>query len=359
MASSDDRLIWLDLEMNGLDLEKHTIVEIAVATSDWHCKNYKEGPDIVIHHSQDVIDNMNEWCVEHHTKSGLITQILSSHVSLYDAESAVIEFLSLEQITPGLGILGGNSVFVDRWFIQKHMPRLAEYLSKKIIDCSTIKELILRWQPLRFRKVPYKQMKHRASDDIRESINELKYYYKHMFISSAKQQILLRSPPYEWEIMQNPKTHIVWLKINFLYNNKDFINDLTIIITDGNLNLINELYIENISKSNSQLLIDFLHKNILVNRISPLAGEFVDVDRVVMSQICPDFVKVCHYRNIDVDIISTLCSKWFPNVYKQRPIVDNSAQVNSRPKLKSYIELLKYYRANIFRQDMDRDNSSK
>jgi oligoribonuclease len=107
-------LVWIDLEMSGLDLNIHTIVEIAMAITDFQLKNYIEGPDIVIHHDRDVLDKMNDWSRRQHTKSGLIQLIEQSQISLTDAEDRMIEFL--KQYCPiGTGILAGNSVFVDRW----------------------------------------------------------------------------------------------------------------------------------------------------------------------------------------------------------------------------------------------------
>ncbi|CAF4376405.1 unnamed protein product [Rotaria sp. Silwood2] len=107
-------LVWIDLEMSGLDLNMHTIVEIAIAITDFHLKNYIEGPDIVIHHDQDILDKMNDWSREQHTKSGLIELIRQSQISLYNAETTVIDFLK-RYCASGTGILAGNSVFVDRW----------------------------------------------------------------------------------------------------------------------------------------------------------------------------------------------------------------------------------------------------
>ncbi|CAF4049841.1 unnamed protein product [Rotaria sp. Silwood2] len=322
-------LVWIDLEMSGLDLNMHTIVEIAIAITDFHLKNYIEGPDIVIHHDQDILDKMNDWSREQHTKSGLIELIRQSQISLYNAETTVIDFLK-RYCASGTGILAGNSVFVDRWqtifknknmiflsndfrFIEKYMPRLNAILHPSIVDCSTLKELTLRWQPVRYTKRPHKQMMHRARDDIRESINELNHYRQHNFYLGWH---AIRYPPYlPAPILSNPRTHLVWLKTD-----SDQVNHVYVIITDGNLNILNHIYLDMNDKCNQySLLVGFLHKNILVNRSSPICGQCVHIDRARIQHVVPEFLSCCHYRSIDVDVLNVLCRRWARKVYENRP----------------------------------------
>ncbi|CAF0769524.1 unnamed protein product [Rotaria sordida] len=337
-------LVWIDLEMSGLDLNIHTIVEIAIAITDFHLKNYIEGPDIVIHHDQDVLDKMNDWSRQQHTKSGLIELIRQSQISLYNAETTVIDFLK-RYCASGTGILAGNSVFVDRWFIEKYMPRLNAILHPSIVDCSTLKELTLRWQPVRYTKRPHKQMMHRARDDIRESINELNHYRQHNFYLGWH---AIRHPPYlPAPILSNPRTHLVWLKTD-----SDQVNHVYVIITDGNLNILNDIYLDMNDKCNKySLLVSFLHKNILVNRSSPICGQCVHIDRARIQRIIPEFLSCCHYRSIDVDVLNVLCRRWARRVYENRPII-NADSNNLITELQGSIQLLQYYRANVFKFDL-------
>ncbi|CAF3271985.1 unnamed protein product [Rotaria socialis] len=337
-------LVWIDLEMSGLDLNIHTIVEIAIAITDFHLKNYIEGPDIVIHHDQDVLDKMNDWSRTQHTKSGLIELIRHSQISLYDAETQVIDFLK-RHCPPGTGILAGNSVFVDRWFIEKYMPRLHTVLHPSIVDCSTLKELTLRWQPVRYTQRPHKQMMHRARDDIRESINELNHYRQHNFYLTWH---TIRHPPYlPAPALSNPRTHLVWLKTD-----SDQVNHVYVIITDGNLNILNDIYLDMNEKCNQySLLVGFLHRNILVNRSSPICGQCVHIDRARIERIVPELLSCCHYRSIDVDVLNVLCRRWARQVYESRPIIcANSNDLVT--ELQGSIQLLQYYRANVFKFDL-------
>ncbi len=174
----NDYLIWLDLEMTGLDPEEHVILEIASIITDSNLQIIAEGPDIVIHHSAEELLSMDEWSKEQHMNSGLIDKVKSSTITCEEAESLTLEFLSkytAQRTCP----LCGNSVWQDRHFLIKHMPRLEDFFHYRNVDVSTIKELVKRWYPNigDFKK----EKRHLALSDIKESIRELQYYRKMIF----------------------------------------------------------------------------------------------------------------------------------------------------------------------------------
>lgn len=178
MSFTNGKLIWIDLEMTGLDPDKDQIVEIATIITDANLAVLAEGPDLVINQPPMVLNNMIAWNQEHFAQSGLLNEIHDSKISLAEAEEQTLNFL--KQHTPSnIALLAGNSVHIDREFTRIHMPRLAAYVHYRIIDVTTIKELALRWYP----NIPpyHKEETHRAHDDILESIDELKYYQDRIF----------------------------------------------------------------------------------------------------------------------------------------------------------------------------------
>ncbi|KAI9358822.1 ribonuclease H-like domain-containing protein [Pilaira anomala] len=166
--------------MTGLDIEKDHLIEIAVLITDGDLNIVAEGPELIIHQPKEVMDKMNEWCVQHHGASGLTKQVLESKISIEEAEKQVFEFLK-EHVPKGVAPLAGNSVHADKVFLCKEMPSVVEQLHYRIVDVSTIKELAKRWYP-QIAKGVVKKAGHRALDDIIESIEELKYYREHVFI---------------------------------------------------------------------------------------------------------------------------------------------------------------------------------
>ncbi|KAL6734602.1 hypothetical protein Aduo_005128 [Ancylostoma duodenale] len=179
-TGGEGRLIWIDCEMTGLDVEKQTLVEIATIVTDKDLNVVAEGPDIVIHQPEEVLDLMEEWPRQTFIKNGLLKKIRESRITLERAEGMVLEFLEKETVK-GECPLAGNSVSMDRCFINKYMPRLGKHLHYRTVDVSTVKELAKRWYPDEFVKAPPKKNTHRALDDIRESIQELQYYRSTVF----------------------------------------------------------------------------------------------------------------------------------------------------------------------------------
>jgi len=174
-----DHLVWIDLEMTGLDLERHTICEIATIITDNDLNILAEGPELVIGLSEEWLEKMDPWCVEHHGESGLTERIKRSDVGMEEAEEATLEFIK-RYVGPKGAPLCGNSVWQDRRFLEIYMPRIDDYLHYRIVDVSSIKELVYRWFPAEYR-APSKKNEHRALEDIRESIEELQYYRANIF----------------------------------------------------------------------------------------------------------------------------------------------------------------------------------
>ncbi|GAB2652716.1 oligoribonuclease [Vibrio panuliri] len=179
MSFSDHNLIWVDLEMTGLDPETHKIIEIATIVTDSELNILAEGPVLAVHQSEDELAKMDDWCTNTHTNSGLVERVRNSQVDEQEAIRQTIAFL--EQWVPkGKSPICGNSIGQDRRFLYKHMPELEEYFHYRYLDVSTLKELTRRWQPEVLDGFS-KQGSHLALDDIRESIAELKYYRQTIF----------------------------------------------------------------------------------------------------------------------------------------------------------------------------------
>jgi oligoribonuclease len=182
MASHTDRLVWIDCEMTGLDLTIDELVEVAVVITDYDLIPLDPGFTIVIKPDQSALDTMNDFVRNMHTESGLITEIPNG-VSLADAEFAVLEYI-LKFVPAGQSApLAGNTIGTDRAFINKFMPRVDAHLHYRSVDVSSIKELSRRWFPRVYFNAPAKNGGHRALADILESIRELDYYRKAVFVA--------------------------------------------------------------------------------------------------------------------------------------------------------------------------------
>jgi len=172
-------LVWMDLEMTGLDPDHHTIMEIGTIITDSNLKILAEGPAIAVHQPESVLKTMDSWCIEHHGKSGLTEKCRTSRISLAEAEKRTLRFLK-RHLKPDESPLCGNSIGQDRRFLVKYMPKLEAFFHYRNVDVSSIKELVHRWYP-RSRYAPEKKKAHQVLDDIRESIEELKYYRREIF----------------------------------------------------------------------------------------------------------------------------------------------------------------------------------
>ncbi|WP_325891034.1 oligoribonuclease [Grimontia sp. NTOU-MAR1] len=179
MSFSDKNLIWIDLEMTGLDPEVHKVIEIATVVTDAELNVLAEGPVLAIHQSDQELAKMDEWCTNTHTHSGLVDRVKASSVSETDAIKQTIAFLQ-DWVPAGVSPICGNSVGQDRRFLYKHMPDLERFFHYRTVDVSTIKELVRRWEPGVLSGFQ-KQGTHLALDDIRESIEELRYYRSKIF----------------------------------------------------------------------------------------------------------------------------------------------------------------------------------
>jgi oligoribonuclease len=182
--AKNDRLVWADCEMTGLDTSRHVLVEIAVVVTDADLKPLDEGIDIVIHASEAELAEMDEVVVKMHGSSGLTEEIRASSVTVAEAERQVVDYIRRFVEVAGAAPLCGNSIASDRKFIAKYMPELDSYLHYRMIDVSSIKELARRWYPRVYSDQPQKGLAHRALADIRESIRELDYYRRAAFVAA-------------------------------------------------------------------------------------------------------------------------------------------------------------------------------
>lgn len=178
MADRGQRMVWIDLEMTGLDIEKESIIEIATIITDGELNIIAHGPNVAITVDESLIEGMDEWNTTHHFDSGLVKRIREQGVDLSEAENMTLDFLK-EWVDPNTAPLCGNSVWNDRRFLEKEMPLVAEYLHYRMIDVSTVKELARRWYP-EVDKYP-KKGAHLALDDIIESVEELDYFRSKVF----------------------------------------------------------------------------------------------------------------------------------------------------------------------------------
>ena len=174
---SDQNLVWLDCEMTGLDPEKERLIEIAIIVTGPQLTPRIEGPVLVIHQPDEVLDQMDKWNKGTHGKSGLIDKVKASTTTEADAEAQILAFIA-RYVPKGVSPLCGNTISQDRRFLVKYMPKLEAYLHYRNIDVSTFKELAKRWRPEVYNAFK-KQQKHTALADVHESIDELEHYREH------------------------------------------------------------------------------------------------------------------------------------------------------------------------------------
>ncbi|WP_415976618.1 oligoribonuclease [Rhodococcus sp. 077-4] len=178
-----DKLVWIDCEMTGLDLNKDKLIEIAALVTDSELNILGDGVDIVIHADDDALANMPAVVTDMHAKSGLTDEVRASTVTLEEAEQRVLAYIKEHVPVAGTVPLAGNSIATDRGFITRDMTALDTYLHYRMIDVSSIKELSRRWYPRIYFGQPAKGLAHRALADIKESIKELQYYRRTVFVA--------------------------------------------------------------------------------------------------------------------------------------------------------------------------------
>jgi oligoribonuclease len=179
MRLSKDNLIWIDLEMTGLNVTTECIIEIATIVTDSQLNTIAQGPVIAVSQSAELLDAMDDWCTRQHGQSGLVKRVLASEVTERQTEQATLDFLR-QHVPAQCSPMCGNSVHQDRLFLKKYMPELEAYFHYRNLDVSTLKELCHRWAPDIYKGFN-KQSKHRALDDIQDSIAELEYYRDKLF----------------------------------------------------------------------------------------------------------------------------------------------------------------------------------
>ncbi len=177
MAGGSAHLVWMDLEMTGLDPEKERILEIATIVTDGDLNVVAEGPVLAIRQPESVLEAMDDWNQSHHSASGLLSRAREQGVSEREAEAATLAFLE-NHVAKKRSPLCGNTIWQDRRFLVRYMPTLEQYLHYRMVDVSSIKELVQRWRPDLMSGFS-KKNEHTALADIRESIDELRYYREH------------------------------------------------------------------------------------------------------------------------------------------------------------------------------------
>ena len=174
-------IVWMDMEMSGLDPDKDRILEVAVLITNGELEVVAEGPNLILHQPDEVLEAMDEWNTSHHGQSGLTKRVQESTIDEAQASAAILDFLG-EHTQKRKAPLAGNSIHQDRRFVARYLPEVEQWLHYRNVDVSTIKELAQRWYPTQYSGRPTKKGSHRAMDDLLESIEELRYYRNALFI---------------------------------------------------------------------------------------------------------------------------------------------------------------------------------
>lgn len=189
-----NRLVWIDMEMSGLDVERERVLEVAVVITDVGLRIIAEGPNLVLHQPASVLEAMDDWNRQHHGASGLVQRVQQSTHTEASADQQLLRFVQ-EHCAPRTAPLAGNSVHQDWLFLKRFMPALEDYLHYRHVDVSTVKELVRYWCPTVFAAKPHKKSAHRALDDIYESIDELRYYRDQAFQCSVGAAVVAGGAP--------------------------------------------------------------------------------------------------------------------------------------------------------------------
>ncbi|XP_039953069.1 probable oligoribonuclease [Bactrocera tryoni] len=180
LLADKSSIVWMDLEMTGLNSISDKIIEVACLITDKDLKVLTEGLCFAIKHPKEVFEQMNEWCVKQHNESGLVKKCLESNITPERAEKILLDYLQ-KHVPEGKCPLAGNSIYMDRLFLRHHMPSVDNYLHYRVIDISSIKELCRRWRSDLIKSAPEKRLLHRSLEDLQDSIEELKYYRENFF----------------------------------------------------------------------------------------------------------------------------------------------------------------------------------
>lgn len=181
MSISSERIVWIDCEMTGLSLETDALIEVAVLVTDGELNVLGEGLDVLIKPEPAALEQMNDFVRNMHTVSGLLDE-LEDGTTMEDAQAQVLDYIKQYVPEPGKAQLGGNSIGTDKTFLVRDMPEVIDYLHYRVIDVSTIKELAKRWYEKALYNAPEKTGNHRALGDIKDSIDELRYYREAIFV---------------------------------------------------------------------------------------------------------------------------------------------------------------------------------
>ena len=201
-----DRLVWIDLEMTGLDPDNDVILEIAALVTDYELEPVGEGIDLVVSQQAEKLESMLPVVLEMHSVSGLTEAVKASTLSLADAETQVLDWLKALVPEPNRAPLCGNSIATDRAFLVKHMPELDAWMHYRMVDVSSIKELARRWYPQAYGGAPVKAGGHRALADITESVAELRYYRSTIFVPRAVKAVAAAAVPELADAVEIPAT---------------------------------------------------------------------------------------------------------------------------------------------------------
>ncbi|RXG67560.1 Oligoribonuclease, mitochondrial [Armadillidium vulgare] len=233
------RLVWIDLKMTGLDTRKDHFMEISIIVTDSNLDVVGKGPNLIIKVEDKVLNDMNKWCQQHHGISRLMEEMQTSDITLSMAEDKILEFL-VQHTKQGKAPLAGNSVHANKKFIDKYMPKVMKHLHYRIVDVSTLNELCRRWYETEFKNIPRKKLCYRAFDDIKESINELKYYRSSIFkkLESCKTEKPART--IFTPIVTKVDERLVWIDLEMtgLNEEKEKIMEVAVIVTDSYLDII-------------------------------------------------------------------------------------------------------------------------